>query len=555
MGIPGISLAERCPLPDPVPCLSFDSLERRRPAVIDPTHNVPTFPPLNHRFGPAKPPLYGAFQPTAQASTASNPMQANPYQSLVSLLSNILEAYTTAFFLTDTKNRMLHLVAVQSLSRYLPPKISLPLEQSGILSQVQKVGQTIHLEKLQEAAPSLSAAVPFYREGESHIKGLFAMPVADGAGVLYVDTKYGWGFNDKQQKWIREIAAVLQELLTRQESIERQGELADVFAFWERLDKASREEMGLKEYCDTLSEECAALLEADYVFIALREPSDERYRLFSGSAAVPKNLVNQAFSVKTGLVGWVFGNGKPLLIPRLNPQTTEHFLFSPSEGLPHHGTVWGLPLPLPLGHTFVLVFLTRNPTEWGPVQQTAISHMLHLFHLLLEQFYFQEECRTLQTYDLITGLLNPLAFERRVESQLASSMLASTPCTLALIQVEPWGSLHTRVPPKRVRQWQRELAEGALDLLPAHVLAGQLGNNRLGLLLTQTPVGEASRPLSPLMDMIRSFFKGRLRGVRLRPFLSTVGFPQDGTRPDELWPLLYERLYAQFRSGSEATNP
>ena len=75
---------------------------------------------------------------------------------------------------------------------------------------MQKVGQTIHLDKLHEATSSIPLTLPFYREGESHIKGLFAVPVAGGAGVLYVDTKYGWGFNDKQQKWIKEFAELLE---------------------------------------------------------------------------------------------------------------------------------------------------------------------------------------------------------------------------------------------------------------------------------------------------------------------------------------------------------
>ena len=71
---------------------------------------------------------------------SSKPMDSNPYQPLVSLLSNILEAYTTAFFIFDERNRQLNLAAIQSLSKFIPPEISLPLEGSGILSQVQKVG-------------------------------------------------------------------------------------------------------------------------------------------------------------------------------------------------------------------------------------------------------------------------------------------------------------------------------------------------------------------------------------------------------------------------------
>ena len=116
-------------------------------------------------------------------------MNSNPYQALVNLLSNVLEAYTTAFYLFDSRTGHLNLMASQSLSRFVRDSTSLPLEQSGILSQVQKVGQTVHLDKLQESSLTLPSTVPFYREGESHLKAIYAMPVGDGAGVLYVDTK------------------------------------------------------------------------------------------------------------------------------------------------------------------------------------------------------------------------------------------------------------------------------------------------------------------------------------------------------------------------------
>ncbi len=185
-----------------------------------------------------------------QPVESSRPMDSNPYQPLVSLLSNILEAYTTAFFIFDERNRQLNLAAIQSLSKFIPPEISLPLEGSGILSQVQKVGQTIHLDKLHEATSSISLTLPFYREGESHIKGLFAVPVAGGAGILYVDTKYGWGFNDKQQKWIKEFAELLGKLLKNREAARREENYARIFDVLRRLDEVAFKGHALDSYCE-----------------------------------------------------------------------------------------------------------------------------------------------------------------------------------------------------------------------------------------------------------------------------------------------------------------
>lgn len=475
-------------------------------------------------------------------------MRDNPYQSLVSLLSNVLEAYTTAFFIVDRRTRQLNLVASQSLSRHLPPNVSVPLDQSGILAQVQKVGQTIHLEKLSEITSTISTAIPFYREGESHIKGLFAVPVGDGAGVLYVDTKYGWGFNDKQQKWIREVASVLHEIMRHQEQLRKQQDYTRIFSFWRRLDEAAFKDHAPEDYCSLVVRECAQLLETEYAFLALREAGKPYYHLFSSTPNTPRNLMNQPFPVQQGLIGWVFQNRKMILIARLNPETVDHFLFSPGEGLPHQGTLWGLPSQMDLGHTLVLAFLSRNPTEWNSDYQLAISHVLHFFNLYLEKSAFQEEYEHLRTYDHTTNLFNSRAFEARVDAALASCMQESTPFTLALLQIEPWRTVCTHVSPKVTRRWHKELAAAMCEELPPDVLVGLVAENRFGFLLPEVSSQDARHLLSRLIDVAREFLSPKMKGVRIHPYLGAASFPQDGTRTDELWPLVYRRLYSSLPS-------
>ncbi len=480
-------------------------------------------------------------------------MQANPYQALVSLLSNILEAYTTAFFIIDPKNRQLNMVASQSLSKFLPEKISLPLEQSGIMAQVQKVGQTIHLDKLPDISTSLTSTVPFYREGESHIKGLLAVPVGDGAGVLYVDTKYGWGFNDKQQKWIKEIADVLYELLVRQESSNHQQNYARIFGMWNRLDEVAFKGHSLADYCRLVIDECSGLIGSEYGFLALREADKPNYRLYASTQNVPRGLVTPSYLVKQGLVGRIFQSEKPLLITRLNSQTADHFLFTPSESLPHHGAFWGIPAQTTLGHSLAMAFLSRQALELNSEYEMAIGHALHFFQLLLEQLYYKEECDHLQAYDLSTALYNPFAFEAKLDGILAASMQSSTNFTLAIMQFEPWQILYTKAPPKQLRQWQRALAEAVCQALPPNTIIGQLAENRFGFIFPETTVQEAGPDLARLSEAGKQVFRGRSKGSKLQAFSGLAGFPQDGTASDELWRLVSQRLFDAFHARNESS--
>lgn len=477
-------------------------------------------------------------------------MPLNPYQSLVSLLLNVLDAHTVAFFIVDPRNRQLELAAAESLSKYLPDRVTLPIEQSGILSQVHKIGQTVHLDKLNEVSAPLSSMAPFYREGESLIKGLYAVPVGDATGVLYVDTKFQWSFNDKQQKLIREIAAILAELLSRQGDFDQRREGGRILEFWQRLDQVNLQDPGVEECRAVAVRECAGLLGAEYAFLALREPKGTQYGLLSATANFPRNLATQRFLVNQGLVGRVLETQKMLLIAKLNPQTADHFLFTPGEGLPHQGTLLLLPAETNLGQAVVFGFLARRPMEWTPDVQIAVAHVFRHARLLIEETALRKECLELRSYDLQTGFLNLPTFEARLEEAIAVAMQKSVPCTLALLQMEPWQILTTQAPPKQIRRWQRGIASTLHERLPQGVFIGQAAENRFALLFREATPQECEAVLNRLGDLGKDLIKSKSRRFRLVPYSATAGFPQDGTRADELWVTAHQRLFASFRSKS-----
>jgi GGDEF domain-containing protein len=372
--------------------------------------------------------------------------------------------------------------------------------------------------------------------------------------VLYVDTKYGWGFNDKQQKWIRQIAEVLRELIVHEQKTARKKDSSRITDFWQKLDAAAFQGHTLEEFSRAVICDCAGLIESEYGFIALREPGEDSFRTLAATPNVPRSLVTQHFLVKQGLIGWAFGNGKPLFISRMNPDTPDHYLFASSESLPHHGSLWCIPARLSLGHSVAFAFLSRNPMDWGSTFQSAISHALHFFQLTLEQLFYQDQVRGMKTFDLTTGLLNPFTFESRLDALASTSMQNSTPFTLALLQVEPWQALHSKVTPGQIRQWQIDLAAALCEASPPNALLGQLAENRFGIIFPETVAGEARHPLSRINEAAAQACS-KIRAAKLQPYLAAAGFPHDSTRTDELWTLVSRRLLSTFRGGGEAPEP
>jgi len=241
---------------------------------------------------------------------------------------------------------------------------------------------------------------------------------------------------------------------------------------------------------------------------------------------------------------------KNLLIIRLNPSTSDHFLFSPGENLPHQGTLWGMRGQTSLGYELAIVFLSRQVVDWNPDSERAVAHGFHFLLLLLEQIYYKEENEALHSYDICTGLFSAPAFESRVEGMFHASMQSNAPFTLGLIQFEPWQILSTKVLPKRIRQLQRELASSLCDALPPGVLVGQLAQNRFGVLFAETTVQEAEGQLGQLASFGKFALKG-IKGIKLHPYISSAGFPQDAAKIEELWPLVCQRLFSAFGLKSE----
>jgi GGDEF domain-containing protein len=299
-------------------------------------------------------------------------------------------------------------------------------------------------------------------------------------------------------------------------------------------------------------EECARFLGTEYGLLVIKEPSDTTFRLLAATSNIPQSYFHQSFDLQQGLIGWILRNAKPLLIPRLNADSPEHFLLSTRENLPHQGTFWGLPAASPTGFAVSLAFLSRGALEWSVEDRFIVSHMLYYVHLLLEQSYFKEEYRHLQAYDLSSGLLNNLTFEVKVEETLAASMQNSLTFTLALLQLEPWQILHTKAPPGYMRKWQQELAQSLFRAAPArHIVLGQIAENRYGILLSGMTPQEINLHLNAIADVSHQVVPKKIRKIRIQPYISTASFPQDATNTEELWTVAYTRLFEAFRASGD----
>jgi hypothetical protein len=123
-------------------------------------------------------------------------------------------------------------------------------------------------------------------------------------------------------------------------------------------------------------------------------------------------------------------------------------------------------------------------------------------------------------------------------------MQNSTTFALALIQFEPWHMLHTTTTQKNIRECQRQLVSSLRMVTPSEALLAQISENRFGFLFPQMSFQEARPILTHLTDRGKQILGSVFKGIKARSYLGLVGYPQDSTRVEELWPLVYRRLYS-----------
>ncbi|ROR01590.1 hypothetical protein [Desulfosoma caldarium] len=474
------------------------------------------------------------------------------FQSVVNWLSNVLDAYTVAFFVLDPLKSGFRLVTYQSLSKHLQRSLSLPKDGSGLLSQVHKVGHTVHLGKVE--VEKFSGSLPFYREGEEGIKGLLVTPVAGEQGLLYVDTKRHWGFNDKQQKWIHETARILEQLLDQHQRLHERDSFSRILTLWHDLIEEWTRARSRTEAAQALAQGCATYVRADFAFLVERGCAERFYRFVGAAGKVPQRLLHTPVPVDSrGLVIEALEASKPLFIPALNPDSSDHFLFVAGERLPHQGSLWvlngGSPQLGPLG----LALLSKKRLSLTQDDRVAVEKSFRIFEAFYERWLYQHTYAEWTCKDGASGFLTPWAFATHVKEAVHAALQNSEPLSVVILQYEPWQYAQAVIPPSELDVWERALMESLKRHVPPGIVVGRLAQNRCALL----SLGGELRDLLAVADHLRRVCGGlpgpKKKRLALKTFVGHAQMPQDGVTYDELWMVACQRLFEALHGASKAS--
>lgn len=285
--------------------------------------------------------------------------------NIIKLISNVTDAFTTALFISDDKHENLTLQAFYSLSKHVITNAHFGYGD-GMVGWVAKNSKPIIVNQFDRDTKTLQ----FYSVDED-IKSFMAVPLTGGRGVLSVDSKQKYIFTEKGQKLLLGFSEVILHQL-EVSGIEVKERLYDkVLNLQYQSDRVGQQARDFDDYLTNILVLCLSFTRAEIGFYASSESGD-KYRL-NTIIGTTKSLPGQQFSMEKGLSGWVFRNGKPLVLDKIRQTGQKTYLFSQDEPLRGFTAFLGIPCIFPHSKGMgVMGFVSYSPCTWEQEEIDAL---------------------------------------------------------------------------------------------------------------------------------------------------------------------------------------
>ncbi len=272
--------------------------------------------------------------------------------SLVTLVSNVTEAYSACLFLENKRRKEFQLTTFHSLSPHIIPNASIKYGQ-GFMGWVLKNNEPLCLNQFNKDTIVLG-----YYGRDEDIKTFMATPLPSTmtTGVLAVDGKKRWSFTNKSQKILAGFAqqfAYLVDGALMAAKVERRSVNIDSFGIYlASLHSCDSEDQLLNAICLVPRE----LVPFTACFLVLKDEEAGVSHLVSTSGFGELFMDKIEISDRSSVSGYVLTKNEPLRLPDLKRRP----LFQ--KGEPDFGarSVAAVPLVIDGKSIGVLGFINRQ---------------------------------------------------------------------------------------------------------------------------------------------------------------------------------------------------
>jgi len=461
---------------------------------------------------------------------------------ITALLSNCLDAYTAAVFVWDDRSKSFSLRAFHSLSKQIITETQFSIENGGLISWVLKNKQPLSVDHFDRDTKTL----PYYR-GDENIKSFLALPLEHTRGVLCVDSKRQYVFTSKDQKLLSSFATVINNALSAELESFQHLRQRQLLSLWRQADALPADTDDPVPYLTRLLDSACQYLPADAGLVAVPTKEAQSLQAVAAFGSVPPSLVRSSHSADQGIMGWIFQNRKSLTIPRFRSRTRLPFLFGPKDGIGRIGALIGMPLAWDADEVGgVIAFICRAEAKWSKEEIAAITAVVRRASLVLQNFTLKRELALVRNLDPTTELCNTEAFDHVLEKRIQRCRESGASLGLAIIVIEHFEVLSTRVALPDLATVRQRIASTLLKGLKRKQLMGCLDQARFAVLFeggTEQEMYDELLRITAAVDQEVLVHLGD--SPRLTVSFAYARFPEDATTSRELWTSAFLALAEQ----------
>ncbi|WP_027390096.1 sensor domain-containing diguanylate cyclase [Chrysiogenes arsenatis] len=324
---------------------------------------------------------------------------------LIKIIASVTDAFTAAFFVVNTSSTQLKMVASHSLSKNLLPNAVVPVEDS-FLGVIYKYGKTYDISKVDRDL----SRFPYYSQTED-IKSFLGIPVSN-RGILIIDSKRQFGFNDRDKKILNMFAEQMGRAIYNYQRFMYMDEKAGYFDILYAFSKILGEGYDLnlilikaiRLLCDTLR--------IEHGFLAVVDEKQTSYTITFSTEKSFYEQVHPNVPIGDGLIGWVVQNTRPLLLGNIKHSSNATCVYSRNEDCQLQSFL-GYPI-LQAGKA-VMVLALASPEEefFSPTDQATLQFIANYATITREYINLKQK---FNETDPFTKLYNEKYFRRIYET-------------------------------------------------------------------------------------------------------------------------------------------
>lgn len=474
---------------------------------------------------------------------------------LIQLVSSVIEAYTTAFFLADNQKQVLKLWRFYSLSDNVIPDAAIPFGV-GPIGRVAESRKPFDLSKFSKRDSGL---LRLYSRNED-IKSFFAVPViSEGVleGVLCVDSKKAFVFAGKDQKLLTLFAKQFANLVNNvkvQKFVDTEAsDVAFLHEFCSRIVAADDVDFILQLTLDSITQ----LVECDSCFLGLQidDRGSEGRRFRIEAACSQRNVRGTTFSDQDGLAGCIIRGRESFLLSNRR-RDFGSYVFTPSESVGRVTSFLGVPLLTKDEVPGLICLVDSAEDSFNQRDMRVVSIMADSVSLAIANAKGQRRSYELSTTtDGLTGLHNFSGFQECLAAAFQGSSQKRRPLSLVIMDIDNLKEINNTSGYEVGNQILRKLAHLLLGFSEdGDIIVARYGSDEFALILPDTTKERAFLVAEAINRTIEDpTFISPTYGVRVSIKTGVSCFPQDSRSRNELVDNALRALSAARSRGGKAT--